>query len=474
MNYGDFFTKMLEIEQNYPVETIEYKGIKIWPFIRFQIHQIYRSFGVSGVRKSMPPRNRIASYIKDLLRMLITVSPKVLFLKNAAMLFTDDGSGLRHINGEMVDIFAVPIFDHEKKIIPIVIKKHPRYRTAFTSYINSFLLSILVKLCSCTEKLNSKKMYNMHILINIISELEIKYNIDKNILQIYSYITIFRRYFTFIRPTKLFVACYYGVDRMTASYVAKEIGIPVIELQHGVIYNRHFAYVTKVDIQKNPYPDYVFCFGEGYKKWISPYICKSANIFIVGNYYINFIKQRSDRNKKLFLEKYLHITSRIVVTVAGLDELDNEILDFIEQVSIICPKIYFIYIPRTVSSEHMNYTHVNISIERELDIYQCMQNSHIMSTVNSTCVVESLALGTPVILIDIQGRAKFSYGDFFSPSDAVFYAETPEEYILCIADALKRDRKQISSDATYYYAENPQERTWEAFKILNEHRENFN
>jgi predicted glycosyltransferase len=465
MNLAIAYKKISDIEQKYHVDTIEYEGIKIWPFIRWDICENYC---YSDMRQTMLHRNKIMSYIKALLRMLITVSPKVLFLRRAVVLFTSDiNSELRNINGKTIDIFAASVIEYEKKIIPIVTKKNPRYTTAFDNYINNYLLWVLVKLRLWTRRPSAVKINNRRVLSEIISELGIKYNINKKILQIYSLVVIFRRYFAFIKPVKLFIVCYYGLDRMAASYVAKEMDIPVIELQHSVILNNLFPYVTNIDIQKNPYPDYFFCFGEGFKKRISSYICKHENVLISGQYYIDFIKKNKNKNKKLFFEKYSHVNSRVIITVAGIDKIDFEMLYFIEQISGLCPEIYFIYIPRTVTLRHVRYSHINVSIETDLDVYQCMQNSHIMSTVYSSCAVESLALGTPVILINIHNEARFFYDDFFSSSDAVFYADTPEEYVLHIVTALNKKREQISLDAEYYYVDNPKERTGKALEIIN-------
>jgi predicted glycosyltransferase len=262
------------------------------------------------------------------------------------------------------------------------------------------------------------------------------------------------------------LACRTGTEREAASYAAKEMKIPVIELQHGVISNGHLAYITYVNIEPNPYPDYLFCFGEEFKKFVSPFICEVKNIFVTGNYYIDYIKRNKNKNKELFNKKYSHINSQVIITVASQSMFVDAELEFLEKILEFRKNIYFIYVLREITPKLTCYLHKNISIETELDIYQCMQNSHITSTVYSTCAVESLVFGTPVILMNIQNWARFTYSEFFSPSDAVFYANTPEEYISYITFAINKDRKQIASDATRYYAENPKKCTEQAFEKL--------
>lgn len=45
----------------------------------------------------------------------------------------------------------------------------------------------------------------------------------------------------------------------------KESGVPVVELQHGVIYNHHFGYSFPESRNKETFPDYLFTFGDFWK-----------------------------------------------------------------------------------------------------------------------------------------------------------------------------------------------------------------
>jgi hypothetical protein len=464
---NDLKTRIKKIESEYPVATIEYKGMKIWPFIR---SAIFISYFLESTVKNNKSWNYQLSKIGRILRAIKTTSLNILIKKRSSVLFTDDGSsGLRYIDGKLVDIFAIPVINYEKDLIPIVLNTRSVSITAFARYINSDFFLMWAKLYSCIKKNNKEKIINKWVLDKIVSDLNIRFDVDKSIFLIFSFLAIFRLYFKLIKPQKIFLICYYGIAKMAASYVAKEMKIPIIELQHGVIYDGHPPYFTEVNIEPNPYPDYLFVFGETYKKFVSPFICNPSNIFIIGNYYTDYIKRNKTKNKNLFFTKYNNISSQIIITVAGITELDDKMLEFIEGILESRYDVCFIYIPRIITSKLIHYSHTNIFIETELDVYQCMQNSYITSTVNSTCAIESLVFGTPVILINIQNLARSVYADFFLSSDAVFYADTPEEYASCITLAINRDRKQIALDSICYYAENPQECTQKAFERLIEH-----
>jgi hypothetical protein len=462
--------RIKQIETEYPVGTIEYKGIKLWPFIQHEIFFTYHYHSSdASISKEKPIRESFLSKLGRGLYALRTTSLSILLKQRGTVLFTDNSHvELRYIDGKLVDVFAAPIFDYEKNIIPIVtkIRKEDVTTAFFLQDINSIFFSVLVKLYSYIKKFNRESIVNRQILVRIISDLQIEFNIDKYLSNIISFLGVFRIYFRLIKPRRIFLVWYHGMDRMAASYVAKEMKIPVIELQHGIISNGHLAYITYANIEPNPYPNYLFCFGEEFKKFVSPFIYDTKNIFIIGNYYIDYIKRNKNKNKELFNKKYSHINSQVIITVASQSMFTDAELEFLEEILEYRQDIYFIYVPRETTQKLTCYLHENISIETELDIYQCMQNSHITSTIYSSCAVESLVFGTPVILINIQNWAKFTYSEFFSPSDAVFYANTPEEYISYITLAVNKDREQIASDATRYYAENPKKCTEQAFEKL--------
>jgi hypothetical protein len=464
---NDLRIKIKHVELEYPVETIEYSGIKIWPFIRSELFKSYFSSGDFQVSTN-DSQTSVFSKIKRIFLTLRTTSLSTLFKKKSAVLFTDDGSGLRYLNGKLTDIFAISVLTHEKDLIPIVRKERTPSITAFLHYINNEFFSILTNFYLLIKRNITKKIINKQILTKIISDLQIEFDLDKYLSRVLSFLAVFRLYFNIIKPKKVFLVCYCGIEKMAASYIAKTMNIPVIELQHGVISNEHYSYITKINITPNPYPNYLLCFGEGFKKFVSHFICKQENIFVTGNHYIDFLRKTKDRN--LFSKKYSNNNSQLLVTVAGQSEFDNLILEFIGEILKFRQDIYFIYVPRDLIPELIRFSHANISIETELSIYQCMQNSHITSTVYSSCAVESLALGTPVILINIQKAAKVFYSDFFLPSDAVFYADTPEEYVSHITAALNRNREQIALDALYYYADNSRERTAKALETINKKR----
>jgi hypothetical protein len=462
----DVIDKINYIESKYPVGSITYHGIRIWPFLRKAMFNEY--YYEKKTSPTVSRKNIVGNVIKYI-KLLRMTSLRLFFIKNATLLFTTDYAGtIRIVNNTQVDRFTAPIIFHEKKYIPIVDKNYKAEISAYSKYIPVNFFNIFINIFF-KKKIDKNQFENRETLAEIIADLQISYDIDANVIKIYSCIAFFKKLFVFLKPSKLFIVCYYDIKKMAASYVAKEFGIPVIELQHGMISNSHWAYTGLVNIRDNPYPNYLFCFGSSFKKHVSPCIYKPKNIFVTGNYYFDILKREKEKNRKIFQNKYSKYNTKVIITIAAQNdsELDNGMLEFIGSISNISPDIFFIFVPRVPSKKIKASLNTNIIIETELNIYQCMQNSHITSTVYSTCTIESLVFGTPVILFNINNMAKLIYSGILSETNSVFYANTPEEYCSYITQALSISRIKTASYGESFFTSNSIEKTKQALDLIN-------
>ena len=133
---------------------------------------------------------------------------------------------------------------------------------------------------------------------------------------------------------------------MPAISVAKDMGIVTIELQHGIIRPNHVAYNTSVYIEQNPYPEYLFCYGERHKEYISPFIYSNEKIVLVGSNYIDMILERKLVNEQLFKQKYGKYNDKIIVTFAASVENDNATYPLMRELAQTHSEICLIYVPR--------------------------------------------------------------------------------------------------------------------------------
>lgn len=99
-----------------------------------------------------------------------------------------------------------------------------------------------------------------------------------------------------INPKVIFVVAHYGCDNLWPLYpMAKEMGIPVIELQHGTVINHMaYSYMDISDIGKR-LPDYFFSYGEFWEGQINLPVCMKP--YPVGNPFLeNRYRYYADKN----------------------------------------------------------------------------------------------------------------------------------------------------------------------------------
>ena len=460
----DVLEKIQYIENKYPVETIAYKNIKLWPFIRASLFDLYYCSD-QKVKDRRGGRNRLSNIVR-LFRSIRYTSLPLLFNRYASIIFTDD-VGMKNHAGIYIDRTMEGIFAVENRIIPVVIKILPPEVISVVSYIHSDFFALLIRCFSYCLTIRKNHIRAESVLMDILSELQIQFDFYKYIRIINAALCFYNMWFAVIKPKKIYINCYYDILRMPAFFIAKKRNVPVIEIQHGSITTEP-AYKAFKYVAPNPYPNYLLVFGDRFKLGVSDNIYHKDCVFTVGSYYIDLMRQEVDINKRLFEKKYGFLKDKIIITVASQYDIDRDILTFVEQAARLDSRLFFIFIPRFVKDYHHNYKNDGIVIETELDVYQCMQNSHITSAVLSTGAIESLAFGTPVVLMNIDGLARFSYGEFFKGFLSVLYANCSEEFIEKINEAIQFDRNVVREEGRLFFADNHQERLKKALTIIDE------
>ena len=458
----DTLEKIQYIENKYPIETIAYKNIKFWPFIRASLFDLYY-YSDQKVKDGRGSRNKLSNIVR-LFRSIRYTSLPLLFKRYASIIFTDD-VGMKNHDGIYIDRTMEGIFAFENRTIPVVIKMLPPEVISVVSYIHSDFFAILIRCFSYCFPIRKNHIRAESVLMDILSELQIQFDFYKYIRIINAALCFYNMWFAVIKPKKIYINCYYDILRMPAFFIAKKRNIPVIEVQHGSITTEP-AYKAFKYVAPNPYPDYLLVFGDRFKLGVSEHIYHKNSIFTVGSYYIDLMRQEVDINKRLFEKKYGFLKDKIIITVASQYDIDRDILTFVEQAAKLDSRVFFIFVPRFVNDYHRSYKNDSIVIETELDVYQCMQNSHITSAVLSTCAIESLAFGTSVVLMNIDGLAQFSYGEFFKGFLSVLYTDSPEDFIEKIQQAIQFDRNVVREEGNLFFVDNHKKRLKQALSDI--------
>jgi hypothetical protein len=114
------------------------------------------------------------------------------------------------------------------------------------------------------------------------------------------------------KPSRIFFICHYHNEGLIA--VCKDLGIEIIELQHGLISRKDIYYVYPLRYSeyysRGLFPDKLWVYGNYWKSLFMG--CaeeKNAQIIVVGDYRFEQLKSTSDKKEKAFVlcsQKNLH------------------------------------------------------------------------------------------------------------------------------------------------------------------------
>lgn len=442
-----------EIEENFPVHKIKVDGQQIWPYLRAHYYADINSKRILTLgERSVYDSSKLITGFKYLGSTLYGAQHwlgRYDFVAMSATIYR------RKIDGIYYDIFLDPILDELglERCLLIEIRSTSHYpkNNVHTSNIVSSCGVELVSWMVENLPLDNPKIVNSEILdsINERYGLRIPYaQLVKNFKSAYRlYTFIFKRF----QAKSLLLACYYS--REAAIKAAHDLGMSVIEVQHGIIGKNHPAYNVNAEIDKNCFPDHLLVFGrkelETFDKsrFINP-----VNVHPVGNFYIDHINTNHHVDPKI-TERIKHFKKIVGVTLQI--GLEKRLMNFIFQAAKLNNDIGYIIIPRRNDGyinkkEFLN----NIMMFEQYNFYEMMAYVDFHSTVYSTCALDALALGVQNILINIDNRSIYSYGNILRDTNNTRFINSPEEYIDAIISFKKQEKSDIKKYSEAFYMQN--------------------
>jgi CDP-glycerol glycerophosphotransferase (TagB/SpsB family) len=279
----------LEFERDEGLFGRKYKGVYYWQYVRHMVGKksiLFKTKATTGdqvIRKKNYP-NEIVSLLKQSLCDL----RKGLILKNSELLYFDQQAS-RYIDGKQVD----PYFDFweldrrfsiQKCYYREVNESKVRGRdegigVAFAELMQGIVyhLSKIVPGIFADEKedrfirdlcVKVHDRYNVMIpkkrMIQIIRDTVIRHRI----YGIYYYRLIKK-----VNPKVIIVVCHFDSKLFPLYEVSHKCGVPVIELEHGLVSN-HDAYNYKdLTSEGKILPDFFFMYGDFWKQYIQLPVC---------------------------------------------------------------------------------------------------------------------------------------------------------------------------------------------------------
>jgi len=398
----------IEVEGN--LLDLEVGNVKIWQHLRMQIY--YKIGRYANVLERPYEFNAEKSKISrffSLLKGSVIANP---FLKlNRIDTIVFDHPRSTKVDGKWIDIYTYQIVKEIKKRIKFNVlersfeKNHSRKRTKETAYLDFFILVGEIKarffksrLTSQEEQSIKKIQTNIFKKCGIDIELTRWFEFEANKFSaIYKLFTI---YFKKKSPESIFVLVSYALGYVVKA--AKECGVQVIELQHGVISRYHLGYSYPRRLKTVDYfPDQLWTWGS-YWNTSCDFPLHKKDIVVYGNYYFNAQKKK--------YSKYRKIKNTVLFISQGV--IGNKIVDFIIKVLPFLEEDYKITLKLHPGEydRYKDYNNIdnilsspNVEIEKEADLFHLFSVTEYQIGVFSTAIFEGLSFGCKTVLLEMPG-----------------------------------------------------------------------
>ncbi len=416
------------IEDNIDVTKIQHRGVSIWPVIKSYLPGIIGEFDI--IKEATTPHIRLL--FKNLLRDLFSIRK---FRKNSFWVFTNSERRY-HINDTSFDRITTGLLNYFDSYLlfenPIpkgstkACKLQRGEQNIGMSWI--FLLQyFLMKTATVPE------IVHLQVLERYLGkELSKLRTIYGRILAGARAYSLLIRIF---RPKAIFVVCYYSNFELIIA--AKKHAVPVVELQHGLVTETHRAYYFSQWQPSVFMPDYFLSYGSYSTDIISRgKVVPKERILDYGYSFLEAVNKRLTMSPSLAALKQKY--RRTICITGQLEVTDTPLLQMIDRIAPLFPETCFIFKPRFSHKESSFKEQSNFISLEEHNTYELLKYCDYHLTVYSTCALESLALGTPNIAVDIKGYySRFLKGTL--ENNPYNYAAVTEEHLRIILQDLENE-----------------------------------
>jgi hypothetical protein len=450
-------------EINHSLFELQIEGVPIWERMRFQVFRdINRQNG--GGRAHTDIGNTWRDYVQG----------AHLFIKNFVIknpFFSDESDMLfvghhrrKRLDDTWWDIYCDPLheagdYDYTHFEKDYMLTHFTPARTKNLRYLDiieqSSNIQRALNLNSPTippESLDKLQYLEERIQSQFGADIDLVTLVEKILHERRAKLPLYNRLLQRVDPELVVVVVSYG--RETFIEACKSQGVPVAELQHGVVYDYHFGYSFSGQRTKTTFPDYFLAFGEFWKESID-YPIPDSQVIPVG---YPFLEQsireysESDSNNKLIFISQGTIGEKLSKFALELDRYPG----------FDCKIVYKLH-PGEYDRWRTEYPWLENAdfeiIENQKRLYRLFSESTAQIGVGSTAIYEGLAFNLKTFIYECSGA------EALQPliDDGVAKLISSPEDLRTNFDDTKPD-----FDRRYYFADNPVERIFEAFKTIRE------
>ena len=272
---------------------------------------------------------------------------------------------------------------------------------------------------------------------------------------------LFEKMLNKVRPEIILLVDGYDYKQMALIYAAKKLGIPTVEMQHGLISRTHMGYMYKNIVSHQLFADYLFTFGDFFTRLIQSHsmVWQNNHIVSTGFPYIEMIKQKPVRLPTRLVRlanrfKIIYVTSQWTVR----DELKKFIIELAKKLDPDFMIFYKIH-PGEKEIENfykpfLRYKNIELISDKSINSLELMKVAFVHSTVYSTSYFESVFFELPNIFIDVpQYRENIQN---FIDNETAFLAIDTSSYFQYLEKILANSNisKKLQSKRVKFYSPN--------------------
>lgn len=410
---SDICMKFWEFEKRHELLDYKIKNIYVWQLVRFKMfNKLLRKKGIYGVAHSNA--DSVKDKILETPRMLVNSLLKNPFLgkyKRDIIIF--DHPRKVKVGKEYIDIYTYNFIENQKKnkidvLEAPYLRKHMKIKSEVNrKYTDHQWLNVLLKKTIKPIKLTEYEKENLKELERVfldyfqIEGIDLYNNIVEALNRHYHKYNYYYKLLKKREPKVLYIVVSY--NNMSLIAAAKDLNIKVIEFQHGVITNYHFAYNfgdPSKDIKY--FPDKMLTFGDFWAR--TKGFPAQTEIEVYGYPYLN---------EQLEIYKGVKKKQNQVIFISQ-GTIGRKLANYAFESAKAMPEYNFIYklhpgefdrwkkeYPELIEAAKLN--NFQVIDNNNYSLYSYLAESEFQVGVYSTAIFEGLALDCKTILYNLAG-----------------------------------------------------------------------
>lgn len=412
----DICEVFFDLEEKYNLNYEKIQGCYAWQLIRmylyYDITRRTQTFGAPQ-QQSLSIFDKVKSFMP--------------FFKNSVLQNPFSGKGEKEIlifdhprkvlyEGQYRDIYSYFLVDFLKDSYSFEVLEAPYLNKHFTNKEPYIKYTDRIQLGSYIYKKRNKIEFTSNekeLISNVKRDLENIFNLDINLewiltIHILNFQYDYKKYtelFQKRKPKMIFVVVAYENQAIVAA--AKDLGITVLELQHGTITDYHLGYSypkrSRLNGEIKYFPDKILTFGE---YWINDKTCpiSAENVIPIGFPYFesqskDFTNIEVNGNQILFISQ--GVIGKYLSKIAF--ELASELNDY---------KIIYKLHPGEYATWRQNYPELieansldNFEVidNSQTPLYELFAKSNYQIGAFSTAIYEGLMFNCKTFIVDVPG-----------------------------------------------------------------------